>query len=560
MKNFMKQFVFTIAKTAIMTCAMLVFASCEKQSQPESVSVMLTYTISSDNGAFMNGTKASNADVFNEFYQKIISGDLVAPSYNLVFKEKTTGAEYIITGNWSSNDMVTLRTGSYSVVGTSTAEGDNIQEKCSLKFADDITIDTDCKSITLKATYDCSLIIFSDASIASLINFNGIGYAPLFNFSSYLYAFIRPQLYADGHQPEAYLWGKHKNDTEFSIYTGNIIYEIGKYYVYNDINTTFALDPMEEGGYEGRAINLSANEVANCYIVSNAGEYEFNASVIGNGDAGMIQNAYFHCTSTTIVPHHAKVIWDDNNVIENVSFSSGKIFFTATSNRGNALIAACDNEANILWSWHIWATDTPSCLNGPSDSQIMDRNLGATSANKEDVVKTYGLYYQWGRKDPLNIGYYSCTNASSTTGSIAYAVAHPDEMIIGRSNWIYDNPSRELWGNSSIEKTIYDPCPSGYAVMSTNNYTTSNTTYDSTYKGRSFGYLWFPFAGRIHYEDGKIEEHQPSDSVVEEGLYHTPTNYSNSCYDIVFRPTSVLSNNMQYKSFGESVRCQKIDM
>lgn len=31
----------------------------------------------------------------------------------------------------------------------------------------------------------------------------------------------------------------------------------------------------------------------------------------------------------------------------------------------------------------------------------MDRNLGAVSADKNDGWKTYGLYYQMGRKDPF---------------------------------------------------------------------------------------------------------------------------------------------------------------
>ena len=117
--------------------------SCEmlNDQKDREAQVYLTYTISSNEGQSMYGTKATNAEVFDEFYQKIISGDLVAPSYELTFTEKTTGAIYSVSGNWSSKDMVTLRTGVYHVVGKSTAVGENIQDKCSLVFDDEITVD-----------------------------------------------------------------------------------------------------------------------------------------------------------------------------------------------------------------------------------------------------------------------------------------------------------------------------------------------------------------------------------------------------------------------------------
>lgn len=31
----------------------------------------------------------------------------------------------------------------------------------------------------------------------------------------------------------------------------------------------------------------------------------------------------------------------------------------------------------------------------------MDRNLGANSADKTKGKETHGMYYQWGKKDPL---------------------------------------------------------------------------------------------------------------------------------------------------------------
>ena len=118
MRLFYPKDLFLIAATSVLFS----LSSCEKvDQQDETVSVYLTYTITTDNGEAMPGTKASSADVFNDFYQKIKSGDLVAPNYSFTFTEKTTGAVYIVDGTWAGKDMVTLRTGTYSVVGTATA-------------------------------------------------------------------------------------------------------------------------------------------------------------------------------------------------------------------------------------------------------------------------------------------------------------------------------------------------------------------------------------------------------------------------------------------------------
>jgi hypothetical protein len=256
------------------TALLLSLSSCEKTvQQDETVSVYLTYTISTDNGEVMPGTRATSAEVFNEFYQKILTGELVAPNYNLTFTEKTTGAVYTVDGSWSGKDMVTLRTGTYKVVGTSTASGENIQDKCSLKIEDEINVNVNSTTLMLKATYDCALIIFSDASIAKLSNFNGNKSTELFKFGNYIYAFVHTQLYADGKQSQAYLEGQHTNNTQFKIFTGNLNYETGKYYIYNDINAAFDLDKMEEGGAEGQYVDLGLSvKWALCNIGASAPE------------------------------------------------------------------------------------------------------------------------------------------------------------------------------------------------------------------------------------------------------------------------------------------------
>lgn len=74
---------------------------------------------------------------------------------------------------------------------------------------------------------------------------------------------------------------------------------------------------------------------------------------------------------------------------------------------GNALVGVRrKGEEAVLWSWHIWLTDynPDSSSDGyleTEDALFMYRNLGAFSGDHTLNAHTVGLYYQWGRKDPL---------------------------------------------------------------------------------------------------------------------------------------------------------------
>ncbi len=144
---------------------------------------------------------------------------------------------------------------------------------------------------------------------------------------------------------------------------------------------------------------------------------------------------------------------------------------------GNALIAAYNDSTctgDILWSWHIWATDLPieedaieyyhynwdsngintdSFVAGPL---VMMCSLGAlaerpTTSGVFDTG-TYGMLYQWGRKDPFppikttNKG----TNGQATKGGIIfYDYADYDLYISGARDYtievgVYDNSNRQI--------------------------------------------------------------------------------------------------------------------
>lgn len=201
-----------------------------------------------------------------------------------------------------------------------------------------------------------------------------------------------------------------------------------------------------------------------------------------------------------------KLLWTDNSngIAANSNIKELSVQGTGTdgyiniepgSGEGNAVVAMISKSGVILWSWHIWVTDyIPN-----EDIEYMDRNLGAFANNANDKSETprgYGLYYQWGRKDPFPgasqarfeinsfVNTYDALGnkrnmekqllqAPVSSNNIHVAVMNPDNFYYTKSgikDWcvnidggIHNNA---LWVTD--KKTIYDPCPAGWKINSEN--------------------------------------------------------------------------------------------
>lgn len=331
--------------------------------------------------------------------------------------------------------------------------------------------------------------------------------------------------------------------------------------------------------------DLSEGGYANCYIVSSAGLYSFNASVIGNGEFGMVPNAGFHTTDPTISPVKAEILWEDRpGVIAGAACADGRISFVATGIEGNALIAAKDADGTILWSWHIWSTDSPvqqTYRNALGTFILHDRNLGATRAERgagEEWRESVGVLFQYGRKDPFYQYYNANTGnwtkiytTTSTRLSIAESIQMPSVFATGNSHWESNNLCHTLW--SENVKTIYDPCPSGYKVASTDawygfsgNGETTEKLDDMNVSG-SYDYgwnfiindnnqtSWYPAGVYIGY-------HGSSEQNYEEGYVWGVD--GNTLERLSYWYRSGLECNIRYwkydhHGYGFPVRCMKDD-
>lgn len=251
----------------------------------------------------------------------------------------------------------------------------------------------------------------------------------------------------------------------------------------------------------------------------------------------------------------ANIIWKDVDLEGNNSLieltegkSSGvgpvgsigfRVSYKEDEKYGNAVIGIRKADANFnpigeyLWSWHIWISDFDGGLDdysGTNGFKLMDRNLGAKSKEKGDVG-ALGLLYQWGRKDPFigaskiffeeeeEMTYAPTTHTWPTPvpysvgGTVPYAVMHPTTFITSedgstfnphKSDWLIADVGT-LWTNGT--KTIYDPCPKGFKVASRNSWASlnsSNFIFDELNRGRAYEDVWYPAAGCIRGEQGKL--------------------------------------------------------
>lgn len=246
-------------------------------------------------------------------------------------------------------------------------------------------------------------------------------------------------------------------------------------------------------------------ESANCYIITLPGEYILDTY------AGVVKNF----TGVNKLEGTPYEVWnitngDVDNVIQFKESSSDQIIFEVNESKnpikpGNALIALRDENENILWSWHIWF-----CEHNPmgeedtyrgSDGnlhEVMNRALGATDADELDMtwldnansvlgllgldINDYinvddlrmslvwkdGLYYQWGRKDPLNVAFTgdrTDANISDSDKKYWYSVAEGGSFELSKA---YPNTFYKGWSGSgagwSNVKSTNDPCPPGYKV------------------------------------------------------------------------------------------------
>lgn len=273
---------------------------------------------------------------------------------------------------------------------------------------------------------------------------------------------------------------------------------------------------------EETVVNLSEKEMANCYIVQSAGKYKFKADNQFNLGEGLP-------VPPTISPKKANLLWQTTSG----SISSVELIyeddvpyveFEVIKAEGNALISVANSNGETEWSWHIWMPlqDVEGVISDNGD-EVMNMNLGALTNTPGDAA-SYGMLYQWGRKDPfpasesltgttttvsapmydiegnnVTIDYSDWTNVDNNT--IQYSISHPTICLSNyghfpaNRDWLKGSETDDtLWGNpegylkdeennyvNKGVKTCYDPSPAGWRIPSADVFSHFTT---------SGGYAW----------------------------------------------------------------------
>lgn len=229
-----------------------------------------------------------------------------------------------------------------------------------------------------------------------------------------------------------------------------------------------------------------------------------NSYIVSQKETNYLLDVMHRPDDASLATASVGVVWQSaSSLIQYVTLDNGKASFyvgadssdETTIKSGNAVIGAYDASGALLWSWHIWVTTyDPSAAVGQrlfNGYTMMDRNLGALASGNEstdDIRSSYGLYYQWGRKDPfIGPSTYNFANGtaatiyngsnvslsaapvetSSSNGTMDYARLHPQIFLKGveasEYDWLWSHDAA-LWTAPGTAKSLYDPCPAGWRV------------------------------------------------------------------------------------------------
>lgn len=194
---------------------------------------------------------------------------------------------------------------------------------------------------------------------------------------------------------------------------------------------------------------------------------------------------------------------------------------------GQVAIYGAD-QTTVIWSFIIWMTPTPAeHTYGNTGYVVQDRNLGTYMTGEGDNWKQNGVYFQWGRPIPIGWSGSVGTNMPTQATDVRFSIENPRTLLYTngvdntKSDWYLGawtgartDRKDDFWGNpnesntylnpSDGHKSIYDPCPKGYRVVSPRvldeieqkgEFVKQNATAVFKYCYDGTNYAYWPLAG-----------------------------------------------------------------
>ena len=294
------------------------------------------------------------------------------------------------------------------------------------------------------------------------------------------------------------------------------------------------------------------------YIVSAGGYYKFNAKTPD------ISRQFWDASPETTA---ASIVWETDNtdtpvsagdIIEVLGHDDHYVYFKTanTFKEGNALIQTNN------FCYHIWCTDAPANIQLTGSLTILDRNLGALSADPSDGILSQGLYYQIFRPTPFP-GNHSASASITTAAPAGWATAKAnptvfyiksessDKSWVDKNNYLTTISNYWFADGSDIYKSVYDPCPAGYVLMKTpvSTLTATAATGGFTVKESTNSYTpsYFP-EGSI----GNTGSYVGTTTLWFNHRYHAQYVYISQAVEGDIQPANAAN---EFK--GYQLRCQK---
>lgn len=264
---------------------------------------------------------------------------------------------------------------------------------------------------------------------------------------------------------------------------------------------------------------------SNCFIMAPGKSYKFNPRIKGEGQEVV--------GGTGLPVSHevdaVRLIWQDTkSLVKSFGLSSDHriaVVNLTSDLKGNAVVAAY-KDGRVVWSWHLWVRDKGLDVYTSNGVSGMSCLLGALNENNSDYngPTSRGLFYQWGRNIPfpraaaINADdvepVYDMDNnpvifeTSAGAQPVSTTIEHPTTFYYtnaGGPSWHTDG--NDLWGGTSGNKTIFDPCPRGWKIPQ-NDKIWSTWTADTTSPER---FVWEADRySRLAYEGGGSRAFYPA--------------------------------------------------
>lgn len=252
-------------------------------------------------------------------------------------------------------------------------------------------------------------------------------------------------------------------------------------------------------------------------------------------------------------------------------------------------------EKEYIWAFNVWYIPGGFGEHTYKNGVVMDRYIGDSYAPDYGNWHGVGAYFQWGRPFGFSWGAISYKISSTNVTDLKISASHPEIFYKtdGAENhngdwWLGDwqgartDRKDDFWGNPNTTaqagspekgtKSIFDPCPKGWMVVSPtihkevlegmeSAFETNGSVQSIIYKYDGVNKAYWHFSGLKWASSGGNPNNQMNDivGVWSNSSYHGYDASDHNVYQMYYRTSQGTWSDAGGRAAGMSVRCMKDD-